>query len=104
MLKPFGFNISLLFLVKLFLVVSAQVVNLADGELKHLGYLGKGEVAMRDLPYVGGPVPHEQGGVSEILLLSFGYFLKGLSHGIVELLVVEISFTNSLSFKLQVLV
>ena len=71
LLEPFGFNISLLLLVELFLVVRAQVVNLVSGELKHLGYLGKGKVLMRDLLYVGGPVSQKQSSFPEILLVGF---------------------------------
>ena len=59
------------------------MVNLVSGELKHLCYLGKGEVLMRDLLYVGGPVSQKQSSVPEILLLGFRLLCEGLRHGIV---------------------
>ena len=79
-------------------------LDLANGGPEHLSDLGIGAVPILDLLLVGGPVSYEQGSVPEILLLGFRLLREGLRHGAVELLVLEISLTNSLSFKLLGLV
>ena len=74
------------------------MLDLANGEPKNLSDLGVSAVPILDLLLVGGPVSHEKSSIPEILLVGFRLLREGLRHGIVELLVVEISLTNSLSF------
>ena len=74
------------------------MLNLANGEPENLSDMGVSAVPILDLLLVGGPVSHEKSSIPEILLVSFRLLREGLRHGTVELLAVEISLTNSLSF------